>query len=102
MITLEHPRNGQAGEPTVTDSFKVKGGLAVKALKTGDKVVFTAAQVGGVWTVTRFKSSRAPKTALDCGESVTPCKSFVFSHYRDGTNLTRETLPMIRVFVIGP
>jgi Cu/Ag efflux protein CusF len=55
MITLEHPRNGRAGEPTVTDSFKVQDGLAVDALKAGDKVVFTAAQVGGVWTVMRIQ-----------------------------------------------
>jgi Cu/Ag efflux protein CusF len=43
------------GEPTFTDSFKVQHGLAVRALKAGDKVVFTAAQVGGVWAATKIQ-----------------------------------------------
>lgn len=46
MISLEHPRDGQAGAPTVVDPFKLQDGLAVGNLKTGDKVTFVAAQVG--------------------------------------------------------
>lgn len=54
-IVLEHPRNGQAGAPTVVDDFKLQDGLAVSALKAGDNVNFTAEQVGGVWTVTKIQ-----------------------------------------------
>ena len=54
-IALEHPRNGQAGAPTVVDDFNLQDGLAVSALKAGDTVVFAAAaQVDGVWTVTKI------------------------------------------------
>jgi Cu/Ag efflux protein CusF len=54
-IGLEHPANGQAGAPTVVDEFKVQNGLPINSLKAGDKVSFTAAQVGGVWTVTKIQ-----------------------------------------------
>ena len=54
-IGLEHLANGQAGAATVVDEFKVQDGLPVSNLKAGDKVAFTAAQVGGVWTVTKIQ-----------------------------------------------
>ena len=54
-IGLEHHANGQAGAPTVVDEFKVQDGLPVSNLKAGDKVTFTAAQVGEVWTVTKIQ-----------------------------------------------
>jgi Cu/Ag efflux protein CusF len=54
-IGLEHPKNGVAGAPVIVDEFKVQDGLPVSNLKAGDKVAFTAAQVGGVWTVTKIQ-----------------------------------------------
>jgi Cu/Ag efflux protein CusF len=54
-IVLEHHANGEADAPIVVGPFNVQDGLTVSDLKTGDDVVFTAAEVRGVWTVTKIQ-----------------------------------------------
>jgi len=54
-IELQHRANGGADAPNVVDPFKIQAGLAVGNLKVGDRVTFSAAPVGGVWTVTAIK-----------------------------------------------
>jgi Cu/Ag efflux protein CusF len=54
-IEPEHRANGDAKGPNVADPFKLQAGLAVSNLKVGDRVTFTSAQVGGVWTVTNIQ-----------------------------------------------
>ncbi len=54
-IVLAHPQNGLADAPTVVDQYRVRDGLPISHLDADDKVDFTAAQVGGVWTVTKIQ-----------------------------------------------
>jgi len=57
-ITLEHrPAGtvGAAGGNTLVDEYSLKNDVAFTGLKVGDPVSFTAAQIGGVWSVTRIQ-----------------------------------------------
>jgi len=57
-ITLEHrPAGtvGAAGGNTLVDEYSLHNDVAFKGLQAGDPVSFTAAQIGGVWSVTRIQ-----------------------------------------------
>jgi len=54
-IALEHHANGVADGPNVVDPFKIQAGLAIRNLKVGDTVTFTAEQVAGEWMVTKIQ-----------------------------------------------
>ena len=47
--------DGRADAPVVVNTFNVQDGLTVSDLKATDYVVFTAAQVGGAWTITKIQ-----------------------------------------------
>jgi Cu/Ag efflux protein CusF len=57
-ITLQHKPAGTVGTAGVypmVDDYKIQDGPAFNTLKAGDEVDFTAAQVGGAWTVTKIQ-----------------------------------------------
>jgi Cu/Ag efflux protein CusF len=57
-ITLQHKQGGTTGSAAakdLVDEYKIQDGLAYNALKPGDQVVYTEAQVEGVWTVTKIQ-----------------------------------------------
>jgi Cu/Ag efflux protein CusF len=56
-ITLQHAPTGTvgaAGASSLVDEYKIQDGLA-KDLHAGDEVDFTAAQIGGVLTITKIQ-----------------------------------------------
>ena len=56
-ITLQHAPTGTvgaAGASSLVDEYKIQDGL-VKDLHAGDEVDFTAAQIGGVLTITKIQ-----------------------------------------------
>jgi Cu/Ag efflux protein CusF len=56
-ITIQQTQSGTVGANTgsATDEFKVQDGLLFNALQAGDKVVFTATDIGGVRTITKLQ-----------------------------------------------
>ena len=57
-ITLEHRlvgTVGAAGGNTFVDEYRLQNDVAFSGLQVGDPVSFTAAQIGGVWSVTRIQ-----------------------------------------------
>jgi Cu/Ag efflux protein CusF len=57
-ITLEHrPAGtvGAAGGSTFVDEYNLQNDVAFRGVQVGDPVSFTAAQIGGVWSVTRIQ-----------------------------------------------
>jgi Cu/Ag efflux protein CusF len=57
MITIQPTQSGTVGASTggAAGDFKVQDGLMFNALQPGDKVVFTAADIGGVKTITKLE-----------------------------------------------
>ena len=56
-ITLQHAPTGTVGAvgaSSLVDEYKIKDGLA-SDVHAGDEVDFTAAQIGGVWTITKIQ-----------------------------------------------
>jgi Cu/Ag efflux protein CusF len=56
-ITLQHAPAGTvgaAGASSLVDEYKIQDGLA-KDLHAGDEVDFTAAQIGGILTITKIQ-----------------------------------------------
>jgi Cu/Ag efflux protein CusF len=56
-ITILQTQSGTVGTTTggAAEDFKVQDGLLFNALRPGDKVVFTATEVGGVKTITKLE-----------------------------------------------
>ena len=57
-ITLQHaPAEsvGAVGASSLVDEYKIQDGVASKDLHAGDEVDFTAAQIGGVLTITKIQ-----------------------------------------------
>jgi Cu/Ag efflux protein CusF len=56
-VTIQQTQSGTVGANSggAADDFKVQDGLMFNALKAGDKVVFTANEIGGVKTVTKIE-----------------------------------------------
>jgi Cu/Ag efflux protein CusF len=57
-ITIQQTQSGTVGANTgggVTGEFKVQDGLLFNAFQTGDRVVFTATEMGGVKTITKLQ-----------------------------------------------
>jgi Cu/Ag efflux protein CusF len=56
-VTIQRTQSGTVGANTsgAADDFKVQDGLMFNALQAGDKVVFTAAEAGGVKTITKLE-----------------------------------------------
>jgi Cu/Ag efflux protein CusF len=57
-ITLQHAPAGTVGAvgaSSLVDEYKIQSGVASKDLHAGDEVEFTAAQIGGVLTVTKIQ-----------------------------------------------
>jgi Cu/Ag efflux protein CusF len=57
MITIQQTQSGTVGTTTggAAENFKVQDGLLFNALRPGDKVVFTATEVGGVKTIMKLE-----------------------------------------------
>jgi Cu/Ag efflux protein CusF len=56
-ITIQQTQSGTVGANTgsAAEDFKVGDGLLFNAVQAGDKVVFTATDVGGVKTITKLE-----------------------------------------------
>jgi Cu/Ag efflux protein CusF len=56
-ITIQLTQSGTVGTTTggAAEDFKVQDGLLFNALQAGDKVLFTATEVGGVKTITKLE-----------------------------------------------
>jgi Cu/Ag efflux protein CusF len=56
-VTIQQTQSGTVGTTTggAAEDFKVQDGLLFNALQPGDKVVFTATEVGGVKTITKLE-----------------------------------------------
>jgi Cu/Ag efflux protein CusF len=56
-ITIQQTQSGTVGASTggAAEDFKVQDGLLFNALQAGDKVVFTATEIGGVKTITKLE-----------------------------------------------
>ena len=56
-MTIQQTQTGTVGANTggATDEFKVQDGLIFNAFRPGDKVVFTATDIGGVKTITKLQ-----------------------------------------------
>jgi Cu/Ag efflux protein CusF len=57
-ITLQHASAGTVGAvgaSSLVDEYKIQSGVASKDLHAGDEVDFTAAQIGGVLTITKIQ-----------------------------------------------
>jgi Cu/Ag efflux protein CusF len=56
-VTIQQSQSGTVGANSggAADDFKVQDGLMFNALKAGDRVVFTASEIGGVKTVTKIE-----------------------------------------------
>src|SRR6266481_4507930 len=46
---------GEVGASSLIDEYKIQDGVASKDLHAGDEVDFTAAQIGGVLTITKIQ-----------------------------------------------
>jgi Cu/Ag efflux protein CusF len=55
-ITIQQTQSGTVGASggAVGDDFKVQDGLTFNAFQPGDKVVFSATEIGGVKTITKI------------------------------------------------
>jgi Cu/Ag efflux protein CusF len=56
-ITIQQTQSGTVGANTggAAEDFKVQDGLLFNAVQAGDKVVFTATEIGGVKTITKLE-----------------------------------------------
>jgi Cu/Ag efflux protein CusF len=56
-ITIQQTQSGTVGANTggAADEFKVQDGLLFNAFQAGDKVIFTATEIGGVKTITKLQ-----------------------------------------------
>jgi Cu/Ag efflux protein CusF len=56
-ITIQQTQTGTVGANSggAAEDFKVQDGLIFNAFQAGDKVVFTATEVGGVKTITKLE-----------------------------------------------
>jgi Cu/Ag efflux protein CusF len=57
-ITLQHKLTGTVGAAsanTAVYTYKIQDGVTVNGLQAGDQVVWTEAQKGDVWTVTKIQ-----------------------------------------------
>jgi len=56
-VVVRQAQAGTVGANTggAAEEFKVQDGLSLDALHAGDKVTFSAAQAGGVKTITKFQ-----------------------------------------------
>jgi Cu/Ag efflux protein CusF len=56
-ITIQQTQSGTVGATTggAGEDFKIQDGLIFNAFQVGDKVVFTAADIGGVKTITKLQ-----------------------------------------------
>jgi Cu/Ag efflux protein CusF len=56
-ITIQQTQSGTVGTSSgaAAEDFKVQDGLLFNAVQPGDKVVFTATEVGGVKTITKLE-----------------------------------------------
>jgi Cu/Ag efflux protein CusF len=57
-ITLQHKQAGTVGAAAareIVNEYKIQPGVQIESFKPGDAVVFTEAQVGGVWSVTKMQ-----------------------------------------------
>ena len=57
-VTLQHAPAGTVGAvgaSSFVDEYKIQDGIASNALHAGDEVDFTAAQIGGVLTITKIQ-----------------------------------------------
>jgi Cu/Ag efflux protein CusF len=56
-ITIQQTQSGTVGANSggAAEDFKVQDGLLFNAVQAGDKVVFTATEVGGVKTITKLE-----------------------------------------------
>jgi Cu/Ag efflux protein CusF len=56
-VTIQQSQSGTVGANSggTAEDFKVQDGLMFNALKAGDRVVFTASEIGGVKTVTKIE-----------------------------------------------
>jgi Cu/Ag efflux protein CusF len=56
-ITIQPTQSGTVGSSTggAAGDFKVQDGLMFNALQPGDKVVFSATDIGGVKTITKLE-----------------------------------------------
>jgi Cu/Ag efflux protein CusF len=56
-ITIQQTQSGTVGATTggAGEDFKIQEGLIFNAFQLGDKVVFTATDIGGVKTITKLQ-----------------------------------------------
>jgi Cu/Ag efflux protein CusF len=56
-IAIQQTQSGTVGANTggASEEFKVQDGLMFNALREGDKVTFTADEIGGVKTITKLQ-----------------------------------------------
>jgi Cu/Ag efflux protein CusF len=56
-MAIQPTQSGTVGANTsgAAEDFKVQDGLLFNAFQTGDKVVFTATEIGGVKTITKLE-----------------------------------------------
>src|SRR5450631_408079 len=56
-ITIQQTQSGTVGATTggAGEDFKIQEGLIFNAFQVGDKVVFTATDIGGVKTITKLQ-----------------------------------------------
>jgi Cu/Ag efflux protein CusF len=56
-ITIQQTQSGTVGANSggAAEDFKVQDGLLFNAVQAGDKVVFTATEIGGVKTITKLE-----------------------------------------------
>lgn len=56
-IAIQQTQSGTVGATTggAAEDFKVQDGLMFNAFQVGDKVVFTATEIGGVKTITKLQ-----------------------------------------------
>jgi Cu/Ag efflux protein CusF len=56
-VTIQQTQSGTVGTSPggAAEDFKVQDGLLFNALRPGDKVMFTASEVGGVKTITKLE-----------------------------------------------
>jgi Cu/Ag efflux protein CusF len=56
-IAIQQTQSGTVGANSgaAAEEFKVQDGLVFNAVQPGDKVVFTATEVGGVKTITKLE-----------------------------------------------
>jgi Cu/Ag efflux protein CusF len=57
IIAIQQTQSGTTGANTggAAEEFKAQGGLSLDALHAGDRVTFSAAETGGIKTITKFQ-----------------------------------------------